>query len=764
MLEKYIKWIVNHPWKSIFLSVSIVTGLSIGSAFLTFRSDSRVFFSDKNPELQALDSFEAKYGRDDTLVFIFTAKEGDLFTPEKLAAINDLTDQAWHLPHVKRVDSVTNFQRVSAVGDDVQIDHLARSGDSLTPADARKLKDAAMQEPLLLNRMLSQDARVGLVAIQFRLNDKMVGDFPKELTNIGREMANRFAQKYPMLEIRISGSLPLDNAFSEAGQQDGMLLTPTMFGLIFGVVGIIFRSVAVVTATFLVIGGAIGAAMGTAGLIGIPLSSPSVATPFMILTLATADCIHLAATTFQVARDNPGQTRLQSVMQGVRLTFRPITLTSVMSAIGFFSLLSSESPPFSHMGLIAGFGVLYAWGLSVTLFPALLLLIPWKTRAEALLIPDAVWQALHAFIKRRSSVIISVFLVLGGALSLLAFTNVLEDRFVHYFDDSFDFRRDTDYLNAHLGFYTLEYSLDAGMPEGVVQPDYLKQVDAFSHWMRQQNGVAHVTALSDMMQTINRGMNGGGHEAYRLPDSASQAAQYLSLYEMSLSSGMSLREVMTVNRAASRMTVSLKVMSTQEVLALSARAKSWVDTNAPLLRGSANATGLSVLFSHIGQRNIEQMLFGTFTGFLMSSAILFFIFRSVRLGSIAFVANTVPQLVVLGGWALVVGEVGMAVSTIVAVTLGIIVDDTIHFIEAVREARKEGVASDEAVLRAFQHTGQGLMITTLTLVIGFSCLAFSHFQINAWMGLMTAIVIVVAVIFDLLFLPSVLIKLKEDLK
>lgn len=762
MLHKFAERVVTRPWLIIGLLSLLMTVISVGSSWLTFRSDDRIFFSHENPELQDLERFEEQYGREDNIVFVITAKSGDLFTPEKLAAINDITDQAWHFPYVKRVDSVTNFQRVSAEGDEVAIDHLARSGDVLTAEHARLLKDAAQQEPLLLGRMLSEDHTVGLVNVQFRLNEDLVGDVAGDLMQQARNTAEQFRQKYDMVSIRISGSLALDHAFGEASAQDGMLLTPVMFGLIFGLIGWIFRSVVVVGAAFLVIGGAIGAAMGTAGFLGIPLSPPSVSAPFMILTLATADCIHLTAAVFRRARLNPESDRRTIVMQGLCSTFRPITLTSLTTSIGFFSLIFSESPPFGHLGVIAAIGVLYAWLLAITVLPALLVVLPWQGKAHGLLIPDVWWERLHAFLERQPGLIIGVSLFVGLSMSVFAFTNVLDDRYVKYFDQSFAFRTDTDYMNQHLGgFYALEYSLDSGHAEGIFQPDYLRQVDAFVDWMRQQPGVTHVAALNDVMRTINRGMNGGGQAAYALPEDSSRAAQYLWLYEMSLPRGLDLQEQVTIDKSESRMTVSLEDLSTQEVLALAVRAQTWVEKHAPVLRNSSRATGTTILFSHIGQRNINQMLTGTFTALLLISAILFVIFRSFSLGSAAVATNLVPPLAALGGWALCVGEVGMAVATIAAVTLGIVVDDTIHFVEATLRGQREGLKPNQAVLYALKHAGEGILVTTIILVVGFACLAFSGFQINAWMGLMTAIVIGVALVFDLLFLPSILIKTRS---
>jgi len=762
MLNNYFKWILQQPWFVSCVALLLITLITLGSSKLTFRSDDRIFFSTANPELLALEKFESRYGREDSIIFVVTALQGDLFTVDHLQAINHLTENSWQMPHVKRVDSVTNFQRVSAQGDDVVIDHLARAGDLLSPQQAIELKQVALQEPLLTGRLLTRDARVGLVVVQFRLNDDMQGDKAAELMQIARTMAQTFRHNYTDLNLHLSGSLALDNAFGEASTQDGMFLTPLMFALIVAMITFIFRNYAVVLVSLLVITGAIGCAMGMAGWLNIPLSSPSVSAPFIILTLATADCIHLATAIFRNAQQQPALEKSLLIAQALRSTFRPITMTSLTTAVGFFSLTFSESPPFAHLGIIAGMGVLFAWALTLSLFPAMLKLLPWKTEKQTMLIPPHWWQALHGFIEQRAGLILIAILTTGIVIGGLAFKNNLDDRYVEYFDNSFDFRTHTDYLNQNLGgFYNLEYSIDSGEADGIARVDYLQQLDAFANWLRQQPGVTHVAAISDIMRMINRAMNGGDAKNYSLPNNRIQASQYLLLYEMSLPMGLNLREQITTDKSQSRMTVSLQNLSTQDVLSLVEHAEQWVKQNAPALQKSATATGTTVLFSHIGQRNIEQMLVGTFMALFLISLVLFILFKSLILGCVAIITNLIPPLAALGGWALLVGEVGMAVATIAAVTLGIVVDDTIHFLEAAQRARHSGADTSQAVLQALQFSGPGIAATSIILAAGFACLTFSGFQINAWTGLMTAVVICIALVFDFLFLPSVLIKVRS---
>lgn len=759
MLRRYAVWVVGHPWITLLAASIFIGVLATGTAQLTFRSDSRVFFSKSNPELQALEAFERLYHRDDTIVFVISAQDGDLFTPERLTAVNELTDAAWYLPDAKRVDSLTNFQRVWSENGHVRIDHLARAGDKRNAEQGRNLKPVALAEPLVAGRLVDPTGAASLVAVRFQLTAETAGEAAGPITQKARALAADIEARYPDLEVGVSGSLALDSAFGEASKRDLSILTPIMLVVILVLMGAILRSLSGVGATLLVIGLSIVGALGVAGWLGVPLSSPSVAAPNIILVLATADCVHICAAAGRFVA--AGHDRRDSIIEALIRTIRPVTMTSLTTAIGFFSLGFSESPPFRHLGLMSGVGAVLAWMLAVSLLPAILSLIPIRPAAGAPLTAGLCCRV-YRFVAAAPRPVALTTLAVGLLLSAAAFTNHLDDRYVAYFDESFAFRRDTDTLNSHIGgFYTLEYSLDCGAPGCIAEPDYLARVDRSASWLRSQPEITHVDAISDVLGMIRLAMTESDAAVDALPRTQAEASQYLALYEMSLPVGLDLKERITVDKSQSRLTVSLRDISTEEILAVAERAQVWFETTAPKLAPSAKATGTSVMFAHIGMRNIREMLIGTFLALVLISGLLFLLFRSFFIGLVATFGNLIPPLAALGGWAIGVGEVGMAVAVIAAITLGIVVDDTIHFLEAATSARRSGSSLEDAVAHALDAAGPGIVATSVVLAAGFGCLAFSGFQINAWMGLMTAITILVALVFDLLFMPAVLLTYRR---
>jgi hypothetical protein len=242
---------------------------------------------------------------------------------------------------------------------------------------------------------------------------------------------------------------------------------------------------------------------------------------------------------------------------------------------------------------------------------------------------------------------------------------------------------------------------------------------------------------------------------YRLPDQRDLSAQYLLLYEFSLPFGLDLNNQINVKKSATRFTVTLESISTKELLALEEAAQAWLAEHAPGMQ--IEGASPSVMFAHIGERNIKSMLKGTTLALVMISFILIFALRTLRIGSISLLPNLVPIGMAFGIWGLLVGEVGLALSVVSGMTLGIVVDDTVHFLSKFLRARREkGLSAEDAVRYAFSTVGTALWVTSLVLIIGFGILTFSHFQMNAGMGLLTAITLGLALLADFLFLPPLL--------
>ncbi|MEC9260302.1 MAG: MMPL family transporter, partial [Pseudomonadota bacterium] len=232
------------------------------------------------------------------------------------------------------------------------------------------------------------------------------------------------------------------------------------------------------------------------------------------------------------------------------------------------------------------------------------------------------------------------------------------------------------------------------------------------------------------------------------------------LFEMSLPYGLDLNNQIDVDKAATRISVTLDNLGSKELTAFEQRAKDFFNKLAPELRLTAASPAL--MFAHIGETNMQSMLKGSITALIIISVLLIFALKSLKLGAISLVPNLLPAGLGFGIWAMLSGEINMALSVVLSMTLGIIVDDTVHFLSKYKKAREQGKSAEEAVRYAYKTIGQALIVTTTVLTVGFGILSLSSFALNSDMGLLTAIILVGALVIDLLFLPAFLLWLDTE--
>lgn len=757
----YAEWLIKWKWIVVMVSVVAALAAATGGQFLGFSTNYRVFFSPQNPQLQAFESLQRIYIRDDNISIVIHPHQGTVFRAELLRDVRALTEQAWTVPYATRVDSITNFQNSTAEGDDLVVQDLVPADSPLDSADLVRIREAALAEPLIVDRLIAPDSRTLAVNITVTLPLQSQTEVPEAMAK-ARELADAFQKDHPEVRVALTGSVALNNAFSESAESDIATLVPLMYGVLLLVMGLLLRSVAGTLATLLVIGLSAMTAMGLAGWFGIMLTPPSVTAPTIILTLAIADSVHILVTMLQQMRR--GVDKRAALIESLKINFEPVFLTSLTTIIGFLSLNFSDAPPFRDLGNITAMGVAAAWIYSIGFLPALMAIVPVRVKQRPIGYSGAMDRLSDFVIGRRRAIAIGTGAVVVLLAALIPRIE-LNDQFVNYFDKSIEFRQDTDFAMEHLsGIYQAQWSLPAPGSGGVADPDYLARVQDFAAWLRARDTVVHVQTLTDIFNRLNRNMHGDDPAWYRLPQERELAAQYLLLFEMSLPYGLDLNNQINVDKSATRIIATLENITTNELRALDDEAAAWLSGNLPSA-ADTTASGPFVMFAYIAKRNIDGMLTGTFAAFVLISLTLTVALRSLKLGAISLIPNLVPAFMAFGVWSVLVGHIGLASSIVTATSLGIIVDATVHFLSKYQRAqRTAGASPEEAVRYAFSTVGTALWVTTAILIAGFAVLSLSTFEINAALGQLTAITLFMAIVVDFLLLPSLLLLLagKDD--
>ena len=757
-ITRFAEKVIQFRWPILITSILIAFGIGSGASRLGFDGDYHVFFSEANPELEAFDALQEKYTKDDNIVIVLTPDNGNVFTKENLSAIEELTTEAWNTPFSSRVDAITNFQHTRAVEDDLYVEDLSYETSAKTSQEIAEIREIALKEPLLVHRLINEDGSVTAINVTVKIPGEDLTEIPQTMA-FTREMVADFQAKYPQFDVHLSGMVPLNTAFFESSSNDMGTLIPIMFGIVLLMIGFLTRSGSAVIATLMVIILSIMTAAGFAGFMGIKLTPPSAVFPTIILTLAVADSIHILVT--MINKMKTGYTKREAIVESMRLNFIPVLITSVTTIIGFLSMNFGEVPPFWDLGNVTSVGMLGAFVYSVSTLPALIAILPLKIKVQ----PDyevkpTFYERLGQWVSQRPKTLVAASFAFIGVLSVLALQNVFNDEFVKYFDQSVEFRTDTDYISENLtGIYNVEYSIGAGEADGINNPEYLAKLDAFEEWLYEQPEVIHVNTYGEIARRVNKSMHGDDPSFYRMPEDRQEAAQYLLLYEMSLPFGLDLNNQINVDKSETRVTVTTENVSSKELIVFSDRVSNWLESNTPEYMHAIGSSP-SLMFSRLGFRQAESMFNGNVIALILISLVLILALRSLKLGLLSLIPNVAPVAVGFGFWALFYGQINTGMVIVFGMTLGIIVDDTVHFISKYIRGRKdEGLEAPAAVKYAFANTGKALVTTTLVLLAGFFILAQSSFAMNSNMALISVIIMAAALVIDFLLLPALLILL-----
>lgn len=759
MIESYARWILKWRYLVILTVLLLVGWAAVGIGSLRFKNDYRMFFSEENPQLAAFEKLQNTYTRNDNILIVLAPKDGNVFTDANLALVEEITAAAWKTPYSTRVDSLTNFQYSRGEGDVLLVTDLVKNAANLTPAEIDHIRGIALADPLLVQRLISPSGHVTALNVIVQRPGRNQMAETKEVTDFVRGVIkDRIAAERPDVDVYLTGSVMMDAAFADAAEHDGQTLTPLMLTVIIVTLLWFLRSFVGTLATVVVITLSIVAALGLAGWLGIALSPSSVPAPTILLTLAVADSVHLLMSYYDGVRS--GLDKRRAMIESLKLNLAAVFFTTLTTAIGFLAMNFSDAPPFRDLGNITAMGVIAAFILSMTLLPALTVLFPAPEPHPAVSKPTGLLWLAELAIRRHKAWYLAVLVLTGVSISFIS-RNELNDEFVKYFATGTDFREATDFTTDNLtGIYYIDYSLESPTSGGATDPAFLRNVEDFANWWRQQPETLHVFSITDIFKRLHKNLHGDDPDWYRLPDAKDMSAQYLLLYEMSLPFGLDLNDRMNVDKSATRLSVTLKSLSTNEVLALEDRAQAWLAANAPELRHNGG-TGLTMMFAHIGARNIVSMISGEVLSIFLISFILMIVLRSVTMGLVSMIPNLVPAAMAFGLWGLVVGRVGLASSVVAAMTLGILVDDTVHFLGKYLHARRrQGLSPEDALRYAFSSVGRAIWVTSAVLMSGFALMALSDFKINAEMGLLTAIIFGLGLFAEFLLLPPLLLAIE----
>ncbi len=321
-IPAYARWIIRWRWPVLIACLLIAFAAGSGIRFFAYIADYRVYFSAENPQLIAYNALEDIYTNTDNLIFVLQPGDKNVFTRETLEIVKQLTDEAWQIPHAIRVDSITNFQHTEAEGDDLIVADLVDNPEDLTDARLAKIKQVALDEPVLVNRLIADDARTTGVFVTFQFPGRDHMQHLPESVARAEEMVANLRAAHPDLTVALTGIAVMSNSLTRASARDLQTLVPVMYIFIIVLMLLLLRSVSGTIATLLIVSLSAVTAMGLSFWMGIKLTPGSAVAPIVILTLAIADCVHILLHVFSEMRQ--GRSRHEALVESLRVNTEPV--------------------------------------------------------------------------------------------------------------------------------------------------------------------------------------------------------------------------------------------------------------------------------------------------------------------------------------------------------------------------------------------------------------------------------------------------------
>lgn len=752
-----------------------------------FDADYRVWFDDDNPELLAFDDFQKVFSKEENMIIVAVAKNGDIFTNENLNSLKLLTNEAWRVPYVSRVDGLTNFNYTYVEEDELLVEDFIPHVP-LSETEMAEKKKLALEDPLIPKFLIASSAEISQIQMRVIIPEHFPSGY-LEAKQAVEEMVKKITDKEipdengnlvsnpdynPNLEIKLGGTVMLNTAFQEFAESDIKNLMPLMILFIIIVLAISLRSFwgATLPMGVLVTSVILPVALFV-GVFEYSLTNATVNVMQMLIAVAIADSVHVLAIFYRGLRN--GLDKKSAVIYTIEKNFLPCLITSVTTAIGFFSLMFQDIPPFVDLGLFAGTGTLYAFLATLFTLPAFLSLVPYKKREvdqeKVKEREQKGYEGLTSFIFKFQGYIRWTALITLLFAIYFIFQIKIDNTAVKYFADHTDFRKATAYIDDNIiGVNPVEFQFNSGSDNGIYDPAFLKKIESFQSYIEDhpEFKMTYVSSIVDIIKRINKTMHGNDPAYYRVPeenettaagdtiDAKRLIAQYMLLYQMSLPQGMELTNQIDIQNRTTRVTAFAKSYSSFELLEYTDQIEAWVSDTMPDIKTAA--VGVPVMFGRLFEIAIPGILKSIAISIFFITLVLIFTFRSVRIGLFSMIPNVWPIAVVFGIIGYFQIPVNMSVAIVGMITLGIAVDDTVHYLTKYLRGIHDGLSREASILFAFRQVGAPLIFTSVILVFGFGALTQSDFVLNSDMALYSSIVIAMALFADFILLPATILK------
>lgn len=734
---------------SLLIAILLAAFLAPGMKSLKMVVGPEVWFEKDAPILKELDEFSRTFGNDETVVIALHTEKGDVFTPKTIKAVQKLTDELYEVEDVIRVESISNYNHIDAVEDEIIIVPLFDDEAQYTQPQLDQKRNTVKKTDELMGKMISKDLKTTLIFTHMKPYFK---GHPNH--TVIHQQVEKLKDKYQSEDYRIliSGSVPVAAIGKKISMADISLYSPLFLLMVILLLYFYFRSLGGVVIPLIVISLTLMTTFGIMGHMNLKFNMLTFITPLALMAIAIADSIHFISAFY---RSRMKEDKEEALKHSFGKNFYPTLVTSLTTAFGFFSLATVELIPIRTLGLVSGMGTLIAWVISILVVIPLLSYMDSKGRnSHSLQLSKESISTIVDFIFENKYKVLSGFTITILLAVLMSSRTQVNFNFFKSLKEDVSVSQANDFLLKELGGVGgPEIVIDSGKDNGAKDPAFLMKVDQFSKWILDRKEVNSVGSVTDVVKKMNKIINGNQESFKIIPAKKETVAELLFLYTMGLPEGTNINHLISLNQRKLRMSVLWNIQDAVE---------SKIHMNE--IKSYADSIGLNIFIS--GKIKLYQKINDTIVSSLVKSmaialfAITLFIsliLRSIKMGLFSLIPNMIP--LIYGGASLYLlgNYIDSGVVVVLSVCLGIAVDDTIHFLTHFIQGKKDNLPLKQNIKEIFHGTGNALIITTVILFFGFGLFGFSNYIPNSNFGILSSIILSSALILDLFLLPTLII-------
>ena len=734
-------------------------GLAAFSAYhiphLKFAFDFEQFFPQGDDDLKFFKEFTEEFEADDNFMLVAVHRSNGVFDSTFLSEFHDLTIKAKGIPHVLESQSLTKLEyplktpfgitTIPAIHID-QPDRYER--DSLR----------IIQDERFVYNLISPDGNTLVIYLK-TINSISLWKAEELMEGMDELMSRYSFESYHYL------GRPYFQRELVNMQKREIIVSAIVSGILVTLIMIfIFRRFWGIFIALLSVGLGMLIFMGLLGVTGRELNAMAALYPVLMIIVGTSDVVHIMSKYIDELRKG------KSKPDAVRLTIREIgmatLLTSVTTAIGFASLLTSRVVPIRDFGINSAVGVLIAYLTVISFTVAFLSMFS----ANQLMHEGKTQKFWH-----RSMEWFYVFsrdharkIVLGGVVCLLLAAWGISRISTNYtiinnMPKNQKITQDFRFFEQHFtGFRPLEFAVFAKEDHKVQDFQFIQQIGKLENYLSSYPSIRAINSITTLYKSINQMSNGNRRDAYRLPENERTFNKYQKIAERIPQFGTNI--LVSKDQTKARVTSRILDIGADSIKIMGEEIDQWVINNLDTSVVQIKRTGTGLIVDKNAEYIRRSLLLGLGMAILIVSFLMVLLFKNSRMLLISLIPNIIP-LILAGALLGFIGvELEAGVSIVFAVIFGIAVDDTIHFLSKYKLSRGKGMSVEDALYVTFTETGKAIVLTTIILFFGFLVMLFSIHPPSVTVGLLISLTLFSALFADLLFIPPLIRWLMPDKK